>query len=248
MRPRSHLLLALSLGVVGAAVPLSAQRSGFQSTDLSMLKSVGDVQLSPDGSRVAYSVQNNDRPGRPYSQVWILDSAPGSRDGLGAIKGPRPDRVGRPTVSGSRTSAAKTRIRASRSRVLTAPARRSSRRSRGRTIRSQRLASVLRGRPTRSAWPLSQATPGPEADANGDPMVIARYLYKPTASEGGTRFNDNRRLHIFLVDVATKQVSSSQTALTTSIRSTGRRAATRSFSSRTASRMPIASSTTTSLQ
>ena len=59
MRPRSHLLLALSLGVVGAAVPLSAQRSGFQSTDLSMLKSVGDVQLSPDGSRAAYVRENN---------------------------------------------------------------------------------------------------------------------------------------------------------------------------------------------
>ena len=46
------------------------------------------------------------------------------------------------------------------------------------------------------------ATPGPEADANGDPMVITRYLYKPTASEGLTRFNDNRRLHIFVADVA----------------------------------------------
>jgi dipeptidyl aminopeptidase/acylaminoacyl peptidase len=50
------------------------------------------------------------------------------------------------------------------------------------------------------------ATPGPEEDANGDPMVITRYLYKPTASEGMTRFNDNRRLHIFVVDIATKQV------------------------------------------
>ena len=48
------------------------------------------------------------------------------------------------------------------------------------------------------------ATPGPEADANGDPMVITRYLYKPTASEGGTRANDNRRLHIFVADVASK--------------------------------------------
>ena len=45
--------------------------------------------------------------------------------------------------------------------------------------------------------------PGPEtADADGDPMVITRYLYKPNASEGITRFNDNRRLHIFIVDVA----------------------------------------------
>ncbi len=37
-------------------------------------------------------------------------------------------------------------------------------------------------------------------------MVITRYLYKPTASEGNTRFNDNRRLHIFIADLATKQV------------------------------------------
>jgi dipeptidyl aminopeptidase/acylaminoacyl peptidase len=37
-------------------------------------------------------------------------------------------------------------------------------------------------------------------------MVITRYLYKPTASEGMTRFNDNRRIHIFVVDIATKTV------------------------------------------
>jgi dipeptidyl aminopeptidase/acylaminoacyl peptidase len=47
------------------------------------------------------------------------------------------------------------------------------------------------------------ATPGPEANANGDPMVITRYLYKPTADEGLTRFNDNRRLHIFVADIRT---------------------------------------------
>src|ERR1700722_11999478 len=51
------------------------------------------------------------------------------------------------------------------------------------------------------------STPGPEAtEAAGDPMVITRYLYKPDAGEGMTRFNDNQRLHIFVVDVATKQV------------------------------------------
>ena len=47
------------------------------------------------------------------------------------------------------------------------------------------------------------ATPGPEtADAAGDPIVITRYLYKPTASEGNNHFNDNKRMHIFAVDVA----------------------------------------------
>jgi len=51
------------------------------------------------------------------------------------------------------------------------------------------------------------STPGPRAaEASGDPMVITRYLYKPDAGEGITRFNDNQRLHIFVVDAATKQV------------------------------------------
>ena len=35
-------------------------------------------------------------------------------------------------------------------------------------------------------------------------MVITRYLYKPDAAEGMTRFNDNRRLHLFVVDLATE--------------------------------------------
>ena len=51
------------------------------------------------------------------------------------------------------------------------------------------------------------SVPGPETeDANGDPVVITRYLYKPDDSEGFTRFNDNRRVHIFVVDVASAQV------------------------------------------
>jgi dipeptidyl aminopeptidase/acylaminoacyl peptidase len=37
-------------------------------------------------------------------------------------------------------------------------------------------------------------------------VVITRYLYKPTASEGSTRFNDNRRAHIFVVDLDSKNV------------------------------------------
>jgi dipeptidyl aminopeptidase/acylaminoacyl peptidase len=44
------------------------------------------------------------------------------------------------------------------------------------------------------------------APASGDPMVITRYLYKPTASEGFTHFNDNQRLHLFVVDIASRQV------------------------------------------
>jgi len=63
------------------------------------------------------------------------------------------------------------------------------------------------GRPTVKQIAFVSATPGPEtADASGDPVVITRYLYKPDAGEGLTHFNDNRRLHIFVVDLASKQV------------------------------------------
>jgi Tol biopolymer transport system component len=44
------------------------------------------------------------------------------------------------------------------------------------------------------------------AQASGDPIVVSRYLYKPDASEGLTRFNDNQRLHLFVVDIASRQV------------------------------------------
>src|SRR5262249_35750835 len=51
------------------------------------------------------------------------------------------------------------------------------------------------------------ATAGPETkDASGDPIVITRFLYKPTLTEGHTRFHDNRRLHIFVVTVASRQI------------------------------------------
>src|ERR1700739_33816 len=44
------------------------------------------------------------------------------------------------------------------------------------------------------------------SEASGDPMVITRYLYKPDAGEGMTRFNDNQRLHTFVVDLASKRI------------------------------------------
>ncbi len=74
--------------------------------------------------------------------------------------------------------------------------------------------SPLPGRGESLAWSpdgksiaFVSAVPGPEtAEATGDPEVITRYNYKPTASEGLTHFNDNRRLHLFIVDVATRKV------------------------------------------
>src|SRR5579872_210348 len=51
------------------------------------------------------------------------------------------------------------------------------------------------------------AQAGPETkDASGDPMVVTRYLYKPDYWEGNSHFNDNRRLHIFVVDLGSGKV------------------------------------------
>src|SRR5690349_6265641 len=47
-------------------------QNGLQSSDLYKLRSVGDAQFSPDGSRIAYVVENNGLEGRPYSQLWIV--------------------------------------------------------------------------------------------------------------------------------------------------------------------------------
>ena len=50
----------------------SWQSPGVRSEDLYKLQSVGDVQASSDGDHVAYAVQSSDRPGRPYSRLWMM--------------------------------------------------------------------------------------------------------------------------------------------------------------------------------
>ena len=189
------------------SVPGPSAGPAFRPTDLYSLKSVGEVQLSPDATRIAYSVRNSDRPGRPYTQVWIMDAASGKSIRLGSDKeaasSPRWSADGRKIAYFGREEAG--------SGVVVCAADGSG---------AEFIAQVtgtnhpLPSSGERLAWSpdgkqlaFISATPGPETEnANGDPMVITRYLYKPTASEGMTRFNDNKRLHIFVVNIATKQV------------------------------------------
>lgn len=183
---------------------LPAFPAGFQSSDLLKLRSVGAVQFSPDGSRLAYTVSRNDGPRRPFSQLWIMTLADSksiclssgndssndpewSPDGKWiAYSGKLDDKSGliiaRPDGTGKR--------------FLTA--------MEGTNSPLPTTGRIVAWSPDGKQIAYVSAQPGPEtADATGDPIVITRYLYKPTASEGNTRFNDNKRLHIFVLDVAT---------------------------------------------
>ena len=45
----------------------------LQPADLFKLQAVGDVQLSPAGSDLAYSVISNEGPGRPTASTWLRE-------------------------------------------------------------------------------------------------------------------------------------------------------------------------------
>lgn len=180
-------------------------RPGLSPEDLFALTSVGQVELSPTGTHVAYSVVHNTEKGRPYAVVMVLNLGTGvahalprgSSSPLWAPDGRRLAYLGTvPEGSGLMVSEAD----GSGARLV-APVEDTNHPlpSAGRSVAwapdGRRIAFV-------------SATPGPEsADAVGDPMVITRYLYKPTAGEGLTRFNDNRRTHLFVADIGTRQVT-----------------------------------------
>ena len=63
MRP---FALILTVVLLQGAIPHTAQmQTRLQSSDLLKLRSVTAVELSPDGARAAYVVDNNDGPGAP---------------------------------------------------------------------------------------------------------------------------------------------------------------------------------------
>jgi dipeptidyl aminopeptidase/acylaminoacyl peptidase len=182
---------------------MAQSASLLQPADLYSLQAIGDVQLSPTGADVAYSVTSNRGPGRPASSTWLRDLTSGAAVQLENGSGPRWSRDGQRIAYFGRTAEGSGLVVATRrgeAPQLIAPV----------AFTNHPLPSSgqsVAWSPDGRALAFVSAVDGPEGTAaDGDPMVITRYLFKPTAAEGLTRFNDNKRLHLFVVDVATRAV------------------------------------------
>ena len=194
---------AVALAVVLAMQPGAAQApQAWASADLLRVRSVGEVQIAPDGSRIAYTVQSNGRSGRPSSQIWIWDRAAGTSARLGGERdsgsnlrwSPDSKSIAYTGRVDDESGLIVQRLDGSPPLVL------------GRVLSTNHplpsVGSLLTWSPGSARVAVSNGVPGPEgAEADGDPMVITRYLFKPGAGEGLTRFNDNRRLQIQMIDL-----------------------------------------------
>jgi dipeptidyl aminopeptidase/acylaminoacyl peptidase len=201
------LPLPIFLLLVVASGLAQVQTRGLQSSDFFRLRSVGDVQFSPDGARLAYTVINNDGPRRPYPQLWIMTLADGKSIRLGGEKesssGPEwsPDGqwIAYHGRLGDQAGLIIARADGTGAKFITP--------MQGTNSPLPSTGKSITWSPDGKRLAFIHAVPGPEtAEASGDPVVITRYLYKPDASEGESHFNDNRRLHIFIADLATGQV------------------------------------------
>src|SRR5690242_16384523 len=196
-----------ALLLLTCAVLCLAAHAQLQPADLYHLRSVSDVAIAPDANHIAYAVQSNDGPGRPYGQIWILDLRSGKSLQLSAGA----DTSGSPVWSPSGEWLAYEGDSGGKSGLLIAHADGSGVRFLAPTEPTNspepHMGRTIAWAPDGRQIAFVSAQPGLETkDASGDPMVITRYLYKPDYWEGNSHFNDNRRLHIFVVELASGKV------------------------------------------
>ena len=193
--------------MVCAANPALAQ-DRLQSSDLLKLRSVSAVEVSPDGARVAYTVENNDGTGRPYGQFWVMTLADGKAIRFGADR----SRPAIPTWSpDSQWIAYRGRVGGKAGLAIAHP-----------DGSGARFLAEMSG--TNSPLPTTGKTVAWSPDGKrhrvrlrgaGTGDCRTRRAIRsssratstsPTPPRATRRFNDNRRLHIFVVDVATAAI------------------------------------------
>jgi dipeptidyl aminopeptidase/acylaminoacyl peptidase len=197
---------ALTMAALAVAAPVRAQ-DRLQSGDLVKLRAIAGVQVSPDASRIAYVVENNDGPERPYGQLWVMTVADGKTVRFGGDKessgtpewAPDGQSIAYRGRAGDKSGLVVARADGGGAKFLAEMS--------GTNSPLPTTGKTISWSPDGRQIAFISSVPGPEtADATGDPIVITRYLYKPDAAEGNSHFNDNRRLHIFIVDVASGTV------------------------------------------
>lgn len=189
-------------GSTMTVAPPSASRN-VEIADIFHLRAAGDPQISPDGSRALFTVQYSDRVGTPYTRIWMADlksgrSAPwGSSDGAqGSAPRWSPDgrrvawRGGDGLMVADADSA--NAVAAAALDDTDTPL--------------SRVGERFVWSPDSKRIAFVSATPGPEPEMEADPIIVTRYWYRP-ASGWPHRYIDNKRLHIFIVDLATRQTT-----------------------------------------
>src|SRR5438874_8218918 len=163
------VLVAVLLGINAEG----ANTNPLRSTDLYKFRSVVDVRLSPDGDRLAYSVENYDRPGRPYTQVWIMQLANRKSVRLGAANGISSD----PRWSPDGSSLAYLANEGDKTVIFVSYREEAQQQFLSQTLGTNSplpfIGDMISWSPDSKRIAFVSATPGPETgDASGDPIVI----------------------------------------------------------------------------
>jgi dipeptidyl aminopeptidase/acylaminoacyl peptidase len=187
------------------AIPPRPDSSKIDVADLFYIRTAGDVQLSPDAARILFTVQSNDRPGAPYTGIWIADVSRGTATPLaGGLEGSAP----RWSSDGRRIAFIGPGDKG-KAGIVVANADGTNRawiaEINGTNAPLPNMGERLAWSPDGRQIAYVSSVPGPEPEMDADPIVITRYWWRPASSAGG-RFNDNRRLHLFVVDVQTRQI------------------------------------------